>query len=162
MSSTTFSSIATAPSVSGESRAASRGQFARFGLATVVAATAANTLVYVIGSALVAYDPRFLPLAGVSGEISFTLPAAIGAVLLYAVLLRFARKPARTFAIISAVVFVLATIPDFTYIPSVPGATAGQTAVLVVMHIVAAGVIVGMLTSFGRSKGRTALTARTR
>ncbi|HEY7908165.1 MAG TPA: DUF6069 family protein, partial [Thermomicrobiales bacterium] len=102
------------------------------------------------------YDPRFLPLADVSGEIVFTLPAAIGAVLLYAALLRFARHPARTFAIISAVVFVVATIPDFTYIPSVPGATAGQTAVLVVMHIVAAGVIVGMLTSFGRAKGRAA------
>jgi hypothetical protein len=157
MSSTTLSPIATSPSVSGESRAAGRGGFARFGLATVVAATAATTLVYAIGSALVAYDPRFLPLADVSGEIVFTLPAAIGAVLLYAALLRFARHPARTFAIISAVVFVVTAIPDFTYIPSVPGATAGQTAVLVVMHIVAAGVIVGMLTSFGRSKGRTAL-----
>jgi uncharacterized protein DUF6069 len=156
MSSTTFSSIATSPSVAGESRGVGRREFARFGLATVVAATAANTLVYVVGSALVAYDPRFLPLANVSGAILFTLPAAIGAVLVYAALLRFARKPARTFAIISAVVFVLATIPDFAYIPSVPGATAGQTAVLVVMHIVAAGVIVGMLTSFGRAKGRTA------
>ena len=156
MSSTTLSSIATSPSVSGEARAAGRGRFARVGLATAVAATAANTLVYLVGGALVPYDSRFLPLANVSGEIVFTLPAALGAVLLYAALLRFARKPARTFAIISAVVFVAATIPDFTYIPSVPGATAGQTAVLVVMHIVAAGVIVGMLTSFGRAKGRAA------
>ena len=120
------------------------------GIATVVAAIAANTLIYFIGGALVAYDPRFLPLANVSGEIVFTLPAAIGAVLLYAALLRFARRPARTFAIISAAVFVVATIPDFTYIPTVPGVTAGQTAILVLMHVTAAAVIVRMLTTLAR------------
>ena len=154
MSSTTLSSIVTSPSVSGESRAAGRGRVARVGLATTVAATAANTLVYFIGGALVPYDARFLPLAGVSGQIAFTLPAALGAALVYAVLLRFARTPARTFAIIAAVVFVVATIPDFTYIPTVPGATGGQTAILVLMHIVAAGVIVRMLTTFARLQAR--------
>lgn len=146
----TSSSVAMSSSASREARAASRGRFARIGLATMVTAVAANTLVYFIGGAFVPYDPRFLPLANVSGEIVFTLPAGIVAVLLYAALLRFARKPARTFTIIAAVVLVVATIPDFTYIPTVPGATGGQTAVLVVMHVVAAGVIVGMLTTFTR------------
>jgi hypothetical protein len=151
---TETSPLAASSSAMWESRAVGRGRVARIGLATVMAAVAANTLVYLVGSALVPYDARFLPLAGVSGEIVFTLPAAIGAVLLYAALLRFARNPVRTFAIISAVVFVLATIPDFTYIPTVPGATGGQTAVLVVMHIVAAGVIVRMLTTLARPQAR--------
>jgi Family of unknown function (DUF6069) len=150
----TSSPVAISSSVSREPRAAGRGRFTRVGLATVIAAVAANTLVYFIGGALVAYDPRFLPLAGVSGAISFTLPAAIGAVLLYAALLRFAGNPARLFAIISAVVFVVTLIPDFTYIPTVPGATGGQTAILVLMHIVAAGVIVRMLTAFARPQAR--------
>ncbi|MGI8856480.1 MAG: DUF6069 family protein [Thermomicrobiales bacterium] len=153
-----MSSIATSSpivtSASAQSRAARRGGFARIGLATVVTATLANTLVYFIGGALVPYDSRFLPLANISGEIVFTLPAAIVAVLLYAVLLRFARNAARTFTIISAVVFVVATIPDFTYIPTVPGATGGQTAILVLMHVVAASVIVGMLTTLARPQSR--------
>jgi len=136
------------------SRAARRGRFALIGLATVVVATLANVLVYFVGGALVAYDAQFLPLADVSGAIVFTLPAAIGAVLVYAALLRFARRPARTFKIVSAIVLVIATIPDFTYIPTVPGATGGQTAVLVIMHIVAAGVIVGMLTTLARPEAR--------
>src|SRR4051794_16695789 len=80
------------------------GRVARVGLATVVAATAANALVYFIGGALAPYDPRFLPLADVSGAIVFTLPAAVVAALIYAALLRFARRPARTFTIIAAVV----------------------------------------------------------
>jgi hypothetical protein len=149
-----MSSIAITSSPVRTSRATGWGRVARVGLATTVAAVAANTLVYFIGGALVAYDPQFLPLAGVSGEIAFTLPAAIGAVLLYAALLRFARNPVRTFTIIAAVVFVVATIPDFTYIPSVPGATGGQTAILVLMHIAAAGVIVRMLTTLARPQAR--------
>ena len=44
-------------------------------------------------------------------------------------------------------------IPDFTYIPTVDGASNPQTAVLVAMHVIAAAVIVGMLTrrSFTRA-----------
>jgi hypothetical protein len=41
-----------------------------------------------------------------------------------------------------------------TYIPSVPGATSGQTAVLMLMHVVAAIVIVSMLTTLTRPQGR--------
>ncbi|MGI8690712.1 MAG: DUF6069 family protein [Thermomicrobiales bacterium] len=150
----TSSSVVTSSFASREARAASRGRFARIGLATVVAATLANVLVYFVGGALVVYDSRFLPLVGVIGSISFTLPAAVVAVLLYAALLRRAHNPARTFTIIAAVIFVVTLIPDFTYIPTVPGATGGQTAILVLMHSVAAGVIVGMLTTFARPQSR--------
>jgi hypothetical protein len=76
------------------------------------------------------------------------------AVLLYAGLLRFTRAPERIFAAVSAVVFVVTTVPDFTYIPGVEGASNGQTAVLVLMHVVAAGVIVPMLTILGRERAR--------
>jgi hypothetical protein len=91
-----MSSIAISSSPVRTARATGRGRVARVGLATTVAAVAANTLVYFIGGALVAYDPQFLPLANVSGAIVFTLPAAIVAALIYAALLRFARRPART------------------------------------------------------------------
>jgi hypothetical protein len=149
-----MSSIAISSSPVRTARATGWGRVARVGLATTVAAVAANTLVYFIGGALVAYDPQFLPLANVSGAIVFTLPAAIVAALIYAALLRFARRPARTFTIIAALVFVVTLLPDFTYIPSVPGATGGQTAILVLMHTVAAVVIVRMLTTLARPQAR--------
>ena len=53
---------------------------------------------------------------------------------------------------IAVMVLVLSLIPDLTYIPSVPGASAGQTAILMLMHIVAAVVIVSMLTTLTRSR----------
>jgi hypothetical protein len=133
-----------------ESRAIDWGRYALVGLGTVVAAVLANVLVYFVGSAVVGYDPQFIVLANVSATILFTVVPAIAAVLLYAVLLRFTANPVRIFTSIAAVVLVLSLIPDLTYIPTVPGATTGQTVILVLMHIVAAVVIVGMLTSFTR------------
>jgi tryptophan-rich sensory protein len=121
--------------------------YALRGLGTVVAAVLANTLFYYLGGALVAYDPDFIILSTPSGAAIFTVVPAIVAVLLYAGLVRFSRHPAAIFSVISAVVFVVTLIPDFTYIPTVPGASNGQTAILVLMHVIAAGVIVRLLTS---------------
>ena len=134
------------------SPAVSRGRFALIGLATVAAAVLANLLVYALGSAVVGYDPEFVVLANASGTILFTVVPAIAAVLLYAALVRFTSNPARIFTNIAVVVLVLSLIPDLTYIPSVPGATSGQTAVLMLMHVVAAVVIVSMLTTLTRSQ----------
>ena len=55
--------------------------------------------------------------------------------------------PVVIFNVISAVVFVVILVPDFTYIPTVPGSSNGQTAILVLMHVIAASVIVRLLTS---------------
>ena len=149
-----MSSMALSAPVSGTSRVEGRWRYARVGLATVVAAVLANVLVYYAGDAVVGYDPDFVVLANVSGTILFTLVPAIVATLLYAVLLRRAAHPVRLFTIVSAIVLIVTTIPDFTYIPGVVGASAGQTAVLVLMHVVAAAVIVGMLTTYARPRAR--------
>ena len=113
----------------------------------MIAAVLANTLFYYLGGALVAYDPDFIILSNPSGAAIFTLVPAIVAVLLYAGLVRFTRHPAAIFTVISAIVFVVTLIPDFTYIPTVPGASNGQTAILVLMHVIAVSVIVRLLTS---------------
>ncbi len=127
------------------------GQFALVGLGTIVAAVLANVLVYYIGSAVVDYDPQFLPLASVGGAVIFTVFPAIIAVVIYAILLRFTRNPARIFTIIAVIALIISLIPDLTYIPTVPGVTTAQTAMLLLMHLVAAAVIVGILT---RSRSR--------
>ena len=139
---------------SGASRGVSRGRFALIGLGTVAAAVIANLLVYLLGSVVVGYDPQFIILANASGTIVFTVVPAIVAVLLYAALMRFASNPARIFTNIAVVVLVASLIPDLTYIPSLAGATSGQTALLMVMHVVAAVVIVSMLTTLTRPQGR--------
>ena len=151
-----MSSIASSSSSSSPTPAAPRavnwGRFALVGLGTVIAAVLANLLVYLIGSVVVGYDPQFVVLANASGTILFTVVPAIVAVLLYAILLRFSSNPARIFTNIAIVVLILSLIPDLTYIPSVPGATSGQTAILMLMHVVAAAVIVSMLTTLTRSQ----------
>ena len=66
---------------------------------------------------------------------------------MYAALARFTSRAAAIFTVISAIIFAVTLIPDFTYIPTVPGASNGQTAILVLMHVIAASVIVRLLTS---------------
>ena len=153
-----MSSIALSSSASSSTpvapRAVSWGRFALVGLGTMIAAVLANLLVYLIGSVVVGYDPQFIVLANASGTILFTVVPAIVAVLLYAVLIRFTSNPARIFTNIAIVVLILSLIPDLTYIPSVPGATSGQTAILMLMHVVAAGVIVWTLTTLTRPQSR--------
>jgi hypothetical protein len=154
MSSLTMSPAVATSSPSQESRVVNWGRFARVGLATVVAAGLANVLVYYAGDAVVRYDPDFVELGSAIGDGIFTSVLAIGAVLVYAALLRYARNPVRTFTIVSAVVLVLSVIPDFTMIPSEPATSNAQTAVLVLMHVVAAAVIVPMRTTPARLQGR--------
>jgi hypothetical protein len=153
MSSVALSSSASSPEPVAP-RAFSWGRFALVGLGTVVAAVLANLVVYLIGSVVVGYDPQFVVLANASGTILFTVVPAIAAVLLYAALIRFTSNPARIFTTIAVVVLIVSWIPDLTYIPSVPGSSSGQTAILMLMHVVAAVVIVSMLTRLTRPQGR--------
>lgn len=141
-----MSAIAMHTPAASESRSIDWKRFALVGIGTVLAAVLANTLFYYLGGAIVNYDPDFVILSNPGGAIIFTLFPAIIAVALYAGLLRYAENPARVFTIISAIVLVLSVIPDFTYIPSQEGATAGQAVILAAMHVIAAGVIVWMLT----------------
>jgi hypothetical protein len=126
-------------------------RFALVGPGTVLAAVAANALLYFIAGTVVAYNTEFLPLASVGGAIIMTLAPAIGAVVLYAALLRFTRHAARIFTSISGVVLIISLVPVFTYIPTVPGVTNAQIAILFLMHVVAASVIVTLLTSIRRT-----------
>ena len=130
------------------------GQYSLRALVTVIAATVANVLVYALASTAVAYEPEFVVLANPSGVVVFTVVPAVGAGLLYAGLLRFTRWPAALFGAFSAIVFVVTLIPDFTYIPTVPGSSPSQTAVLVLMHVVAAVVIVRLLTASPTRRAR--------
>ncbi|MCC6312733.1 MAG: hypothetical protein IT337_01870 [Thermomicrobiales bacterium] len=148
-----MSSVA-ASSAPGNCRSVTWGRVTLVGLATVAAAVLANLVVYAIGGLVVGYDPTFLVLATAGGTIIFTIACAIVAVLVYGLILRFTADPARVFTRVAAVVLVLSVIPDLTYIPSVPGASGAQAAVLVLMHVVAAVVIVRVMTMLTRPSPR--------
>jgi hypothetical protein len=151
MSSMTLSpSAVQSSSTTRVSRTINWKKFTRVGAATAVAASLANVAVYYIGDTVIRYDPKFVELGNAFGIAIMTLVPAVIAALLYSVLLRRSENPVRAFSIISAVVFVVALIPDFTMAPTDPGASNSQIAVLILMHVVAAAVIVRSLTKFAR------------
>ena len=128
----------------------SKARFAKIALATTIFATLANVVVYFLADLFVQYHPRFPHPSGCHRHCITTSMAAVVASLLYAGLLRFTANPARNFSIVSAVVFVVTTVPDFTYIPGVEGGSTAQASVLALMHVVAATIITGMLTKLAR------------
>jgi hypothetical protein len=60
------------------------------------------------------------------------------------------KHAAMVFTVISAIIFVVTLIRDFTYIPKVEGVSHAEIVVLVVMHAIAAAVITRGLTSVRR------------
>jgi uncharacterized membrane protein YphA (DoxX/SURF4 family) len=121
-------------------------------LAAIVASIA-NLVIYVIAvaagvSMLVpgpdpSLPPQPLPIPAV--VLFSAIPALVAAGLL-ALLGRFTARPIRIFLIIAAVVLVLSFIP-----PLLIPISLGLKITFEIMHIVAAAVIVGVLTLYGRA-----------
>jgi uncharacterized protein DUF6069 len=116
-------------------------------LAGVVAA-AVNAVIYFIASAAGAI-PQTVLVPGMNQPITVVLvilnsfvPAILAAVVL-ALLNRFARRPVRLFRIIAAVLLVISFANPLT----IPGAPLAMILTLDLMHIVAAAIIVGVLTT---------------
>jgi len=113
-----------------------------------IAAIVANVVVYFIASAAGAI-PQSVLIPGMNQPITVVLvilnsfvPAILAAVLL-ALLNRFTRRPVRIFRIIAAVLLVLSFANPLT----LPGAPLAMILALDLMHIVAAAIIVGVLTT---------------
>lgn len=126
-----------------------RPQWSAFGqraLVALIAAPAANVIVYVIAAALgvlpdsVLVGPMEQPIT-VIPVIMASLMGAIAGIGVYSVLLRFNKQPRRLFIRLSVIVLVLALIP--TLFISAP---VGMILALNIMHFVAAAAIVGALT----------------
>jgi hypothetical protein len=140
MSSTIVSSRSTAR--------VSWGQIARAGLIAAVGAVIANVLVYYIASAIgwmpsTYINPQLSRPIGVGEVVGATLPGAVGATVLFALLARFTRRSVMIFRIVAGIVLLLSFVTPFT----LPGAPLSLILTLEVMHIVAAAIIVGVLTT---------------
>jgi hypothetical protein len=82
--------------------------------------------------------------------IVFTVIGALGAVLVFALVARFSRRPIRLYRIIATVMLVLSPIPDLLLFSFLGGAV--PVAVLLLMHVATYLVCVGMLTTMTQAR----------
>ena len=113
---------------------------------TILASILGVLIVRVIAVAILQPDPMPISLGWMIPAIS-TFVLVGGAVLVFALVARFAANPIRTYQIIAFVVLLLSLLPDFFYPQShMRGANWPNTIALMVMHVVAWGVCVSMLS----------------
>lgn len=129
-------------------------EYARLGFGTILAAVAVNVLFYFLGKLVVDYHPDFAPLANPGPTIILTAVASTIAVVIYGLLMWYSGQPARNFIVLSAIVLVLSFLPSLLVAPDEPGSSSGQIAMLVLMHVIAAAIIAGILTRFGKPPPR--------
>ena len=117
-----------------------------------ISAAVANAAVYFVASALGAMPQDFVVQG--SGPITLapvvfsSLIGAAGATLVSTVVALLSRRPIRTFRVVALVVLVLSFATPLT----IPGAPLSMILTLELMHVVAAVVIVGVLTTLARAK----------
>jgi hypothetical protein len=114
---------------------------------TILAAVVANIIVQQIAVALLQPDPAFLPLS-FAVPIVFTVVGVLGAVIAYALIGRFAKRPLPLFRRVALITLVVSFVPDILMLVTGfnPGTTAANVMALIVMHVVAWAIAVGMLT----------------
>lgn len=114
------------------------------GLIATVLAAVANAALVPVARAL-ALAPGFEPIA-YPPVIFLTALSAIAATFVFAVVVRMTFRPAWWFTRLAAGVLVLSFVPDLILLQAQPGATIPGVLWLMLMHVVAAVVIVGVLT----------------
>lgn len=117
-----------------------------------ISAAVANAVLYFVASAL-GMMPQDVVLQG-SGPITLapvivsSIIGAVGAVMVFTIVALLTRRPIRTFRIVAAVLLVLSFATPLT----IPGAPLSMILALELMHVVAAVIIVGILTMVARAK----------
>ena len=103
--------------------------------------------------AMMILQPPYAPgLEMIALPVVLTLVLCTGAVIVFALVGRFAKKPVRTYLIISAVFLVISFLPDIAVVSApFPGAGWPYAITLMVMHVVA-----GVITVFTLIKLATA------
>ena len=118
----------------------------------IVATTAANVVFAAVVTRLLGMSDEFPPLT--PGAIAmFTAIGILGAVVVFAGVARFAREPYSAFRKIALVVLLLSLVPDVLLLWAPPDmrATVPQVVVLMLTHVVAAGVCVWLLERVTRA-----------
>jgi Family of unknown function (DUF6069) len=123
---------------------------------TVLAAVIGVLIVRAIAVAIL--PPPYAPgLAMIMVPIVLTVILCTGAVIVFALVGRFAKNPVRTYIIISSVFLAISFLPDLA-VPSMgaamPGANWGYAITLMIMHVVAGFITVYMLIKMTADKNK--------
>jgi hypothetical protein len=129
------------------------GRLLWVGPLAIVAAVAANLLIRLVAVALFDISPEFMPLQW-GPPIFFTTIGVIGAIVVFAIVARFSKRPVRLFRTIALVVLVLSFIPDVLLLTSnsMPGTSPAAVLALMAMHVVTWAISVGLLTRLARAE----------
>ncbi len=125
------------------------------GLGALVGALVANVALWWVSTAALAIPPEFPPLVGPAPTIFFTAIGVGGGVVAFAIICRFFDHPVRLFRRVAAAALVLSLVPDIWLWSDgagaqFPGASIAAVSVLMLMHILAAGIVVWVMTGVGR------------
>ncbi|MGH3146061.1 MAG: DUF6069 family protein [Rubrobacter sp.] len=113
----------------------------------VLAAVVVNLVIRTVAVAAFGLS-GFLPLA-VGPTVAFTVIGVVGAVVVFALIARFARDPVRLFRRVAFVVLLLSLIPDLSLLitGSIPGTTVAGVLTLMAEHVATWAVSVVTLTT---------------
>lgn len=110
------------------------------GLLAAVVVAAANAAIFFV--AVQGFGISSAELDSVVPTLALSIVGALGATLVFAVIASRMPRPLRAFRFVALATLVVSFIPDFL----IPGATAAGVVTLMLMHVVAAAIIVGLLT----------------
>jgi hypothetical protein len=117
---------------------------------TIVVAAVANSIVRLLAVSLFSISPDFIQLEPGPPAV-FSVVGVLGAVIVFAIIARFSRRPIRLFRIVALIVLLISFVPDIGLLATgAPGATPLSVGVLMLMHVVAWAISVGMLTRLTR------------
>lgn len=122
------------------------------GLLTIIVAVVVNFLISLLAKALFPVAPTFLPLQMVF--IPFTVFGSLGAIIVYALLGRFARRPISTFQRTVWIVLLVSFIPDLLvgFLRLFPGTTLPEVGTLMLMHLATAMICMGTLLKLSSAR----------
>ena len=135
-----MSTITTAQQTTRSTRAAARKPVWLHGLGAAFAAGAVVTaLAAAASSAGVSFETADGPIP-ILGFAQLTVIFSLIGVAMAAVMARVARRPRRTFVVTTVVLTVLSLVPDVTF-----GFDAASAVVLMLLHVVAAAIVIPVL-----------------
>lgn len=124
------------------------GRLWKVGGLAIVASVIVNLLIRIIAVNVLGIGSDFPPL-GWGPPIVFTIIGVLGAIIVFAIIARFARRPTRLFRNIAVVVLLLSLVPDILLLTSnaMPGTSLGSVVSLMLMHVAAGAITIGLLTT---------------
>ena len=130
------------------------GRLTWVGVLSLVAATALNVLIGYVAATFLEISRMFSPLNGYGTIAAYTAIGVAGAIVVYVLVTRYSRNPMRLFLRVAVAALALSFVPDILLLVFTPGATLISVGVLMLMHVAAFLVSVGMLTRLAPSTRR--------